>query len=85
MSDIISSEEFDFENSNAGEPDNSKNNNEDINNLDKKKSSINEDMFDGIDVTTIPTSLDKRFESLDPDAALRSSIIKVGEQWKKNR
>ena len=83
MSDIISSEEFDFENSNAGEPDNSKNNNEDINNLDKKKSSINEDMFDGIDVTTIPTSLDKRFESLDPDAALRSSIIKVGEQWKK--
>jgi len=36
-----------------------------------------------INVTQLPAQLDRNFETLDTDAALRSSIIKVGDQWKK--
>jgi hypothetical protein len=36
-----------------------------------------------VDYTRIPTLLDRRFEEIDEDAALRPTIINPGEVWKK--
>ena len=37
----------------------------------------------GIDFTKVPSQLDKSFEELDTDSALRPTIINVGERWRK--
>jgi hypothetical protein len=37
----------------------------------------------GPDFTTLPTELDARLEKLDPDSALRPTIINVGKTWSK--
>jgi hypothetical protein len=36
-----------------------------------------------VDFTTIPAALDKKFEELDEDAAVRATIINVGKHWTK--
>eukprot|EP01062_Namystynia_karyoxenos_P072273 TRINITY_DN682_c0_g1_i6.p1 TRINITY_DN682_c0_g1~~TRINITY_DN682_c0_g1_i6.p1 ORF type:complete len:982 (+),score=408.29 TRINITY_DN682_c0_g1_i6:116-2947(+) len=36
-----------------------------------------------VDYTEIPTALDQRFDKLDEDAAVRPTIIKIGDGWKK--
>jgi hypothetical protein len=43
-----------------------------------------EEVGDAIDYTKIPGQLDKKYEQLDEDSALRPTIINLGTTWNKN-
>jgi hypothetical protein len=42
-----------------------------------------DDVLEVLDYTKIPAELDKKFEALDEDSALRPTIINIGEHWTK--
>ena len=38
-----------------------------------------------IDYTTLPQTLDKQFETHDPDSAVRATILSLGQRWSRSR
>lgn len=52
-------------------------------NIKQEKDEDEEEERLQIDITKIPERLESKFETLDPDSALRPTIISVGEVWEK--